>query len=512
MNFMENKVLFIGLDAAEPSLIEEWSAEGSLPNLKKIIEGGIYQRTSSKIKIISDPWINVFSGIGVGEHGFYNNLLWDPEKMRSERKTPAEVGAHPFWHRFEEDGPRAVVLDMPFAIQPENFNGVEVFGWAPHDALAPFYTSPTELKPEITSRFGEPPYFEEKYAPHTPSELVKVKKMLVRATASAAGLAKYLLESESWDLFMVIFGAPHRGGQKLWHQSCPGSEEDEETRIELTNALKEIYQECDRVVGEILARLEGETTILVYSPEGMGANTSRNDILPDMVSKIIAGESKSSVLNQRPKYLSSLRKMVPIEWRDAVKSRLPTRFQDCLTTFWRTGGIDWSQTPAFAIVAPDLAGLIRINLKGREAQGIVQPGEEFEFWVNRLSEGLFSFVDADSNRPIVAEVLERDQLNLTGARVEYLPDLFIIWDETPAANHREIRSEKYGAIAWLTPYKNPDGRSGNHKPEGFLLAAGPGFPNGFSLPEIRTEDIPVTILDLLGQKIPTYMTGRSLTR
>jgi predicted AlkP superfamily phosphohydrolase/phosphomutase len=507
---MKNRVMFIGLDAAEPELIEEWIADGSLPNLKKIKEFGFYCRAFSAAKIISDPWINVFSGMGVGEHGFYNNILWNPENMRSERKTPADVGAVPFWHYFKEDGPRAVVLDIPFQIMKEHFNGVEVYGWAPHDSQSPFYTSPPELKSEIRDLFGEPPYFEEKYAPHSLSELIKVKEQLVRGTASSASLAKYLLARESWDLFMIVFGATHRGGHKLWDQTCLGMDVKKAARDELSSALKEIYQESDRAVGEILASMDEGTTILIYSPEGMGPNTSRNDILPDMVSKILAGEPETGTPSLRPKYLSALRERVPIEWRDSVKNRLPTRIQDTLTTYWRTGGIKWSETPAFAVVAPDLVGSIRINLKGREAQGIVQPGDEFEKWIKRLSDGLFSFTDADTGRPVVAEVLRREQLALTGARVEYLPDLFVIWDETPAATHREIRSDEYGTIAWPVPYRNPDGRCGNHKPEGFLLVAGPGFSNGLPQRQVRNEDIPATILDLLGFEIPSRMTGRSL--
>ena len=37
---MFNKVLFIGLDSAEPSLIEKWLKNGDLPNLKKLFDRG----------------------------------------------------------------------------------------------------------------------------------------------------------------------------------------------------------------------------------------------------------------------------------------------------------------------------------------------------------------------------------------------------------------------------------------------------------------------------------------
>jgi predicted AlkP superfamily phosphohydrolase/phosphomutase len=507
---MQKKVLFIGMDAAEPRLIEKWINDGSLPNLKKLYGNGVYKRTVSTEKIISDPWITVYTGANIGEHGFYNDIIWVPETMNSERMHPIDVGAHPFWHKFDDKGPRTIVVDVPMSSQSVSFNGLELYGWANHDVLTPFYTSPPELKANILDRFGPPPFFREKYAPHSGSELIKMKDNLVQATDSAAKLAKYLIENEPWDLFMVVFGATHRGGHKLWDQSCIDSGEDEATKKVYSTALKEIYQVCDGAVGELISSVDENTTILVFSPHGMGPNTSRNDILPDMISKIITEKSNTGEVSQRPKSLSAVRQRIPLAWRDAIKNRLPTRIQDSLTKYWRTGGIDWAATPAFSVVASDLVGLIRINLKGREAQGIIQPGEEYEFWINKITEGLHTFVDADTGSPIVSKVLRKEQLDLEGKRVEYLPDLFVIWDNSPAANHREIKSLRYGSIPWPTPYKNPDGRCGNHLPEGFLLAVGQDFSNDFIVPEIKIQDIPATIHDLLGMEIPPNIIGKSL--
>ena len=42
-----------------------------------------------------------------------------------------------------------------------------------------------------------------------------------------------------------------------------------------------------------------------------------------------------------------------------------------MTAYWRMGKIDWSATKVFNLVA-DLQGYIRINLKGREVEGIVE--------------------------------------------------------------------------------------------------------------------------------------------
>ena len=72
-------------------------------------------------------------------------------------------------------------------------------------------------------------------------------------------------------------------------------------------------------------------------------------------------------------------------------------------------------------------------------------------------------------------------------------------------------SARFGTIRWPIPGKNPNGRSGNHTGEGFVLASGNGIPHGSSLdPEGHILDLPPTILALLGKERPSHMAGRVL--
>ena len=61
--------------------------------------------------------------------------------------------------------------------------------------------------------------------------------------------------------------------------------------------------------------------------------------------------------------------------------------QDRLSLFWRTGRADWSRTKAVSLTA-DVHGYARINLRGREARGIVEPGEEYDRVCTQIAEGL----------------------------------------------------------------------------------------------------------------------------
>ncbi len=146
-------------------------------------------------------------------------------------------------------------------------------------------------------------------------------------------------------------------------------------------------------------------------------------------------------------------------------------------TFWRMSGNDWSTSAALSLFA-DLHGYIRINRRGREAAGVVEPGAPFDALCGRIAEGLGSFVDADTGAPVVALVARAIRCCPGVGHGGGLPDLIVRWSDAPAAGHRAVRSAALGAVAWPTPGRNPEGRSGNHRPEGFLIAAGPGVARG----------------------------------
>ena len=170
---------------------------------------------------------------------------------------------------------------------------------------------------------------------------------------------------------------------------------------------------------------------------------------------------------------------------------------------------NWAATPALSLPA-DLQGYIRINLCRRETAGIVEPGNEYNRLCADIAEGLGTFVDADTGEPIVESVARTDQLFIQGLRRNNLPDLIVRWSSSPAANHRAIVSEPYGSIRWVTPWRNPDGRSGNHRPEGLLLAIGDHIQKGSQIEDAHIVDLAPTVCALLNIRKPAEMCGNVL--
>ncbi len=110
----------------------------------------------------------------------------------------------------------------------------------------------------------------------------------------------------------------------------------------------------------------------------------------------------------------------------------------------------------------------------------------------------------------MAEIGRAEAIFGAGPMRSQLPDLIVYWSPRPAAQHRRIVSPRHGAIDWPTPGRHPQGRSGNHRPDGFLLAAGGPVPPGGAIAQGHILDLAPTVYALLDRPVPPGMHGRPL--
>jgi predicted AlkP superfamily phosphohydrolase/phosphomutase len=72
--------------------------------------------------------------------------------------------------------------------------------------------------------------------------------------------------------------------------------------------------------------------------------------------------------------------------------------------FWDS--VDWSKTRAYSLGFGD----IYVNLKGREHQGVVEPGEAYEKLRDEISRGLLELVDPKNEERVVSRVFKREEI------------------------------------------------------------------------------------------------------
>jgi predicted AlkP superfamily phosphohydrolase/phosphomutase len=501
-----NQLLLIGLDAADPILIESWIEDGRLPNLAVLKKSGTYSRLNTSAKFLAgSPWPTFYTGRNPSQHGIYEEYQWCHDKLEFARPTSDWIPVSPFWRHLDGDVD-VIAYDVPMTQDCRNSKGIEISGWAGHDNWARPDAYPKGLLTKIAHKFGTWPMIPETFGHASIDNLLELSEHLFENTARSTKLALWLLK-HPWNFAIIVFGALHRASHRLWDRSSIEGNITEDKGALFDRALRRIYVACDDAIGQIVAA-NPEAMVMVFSLHGMMTNTSRVDFLEEMLARILTGKISSSF---HAGLFRRIGEALPNSWRRSVTTHLPHRFRNRLMTMWTTGGIDWENTAAFALRA-DLQGYVRINLKGREKQGIISPGRDYSDLCTQIAEGLMSFRDASTGQPLIEEVCHTDQLYDDGDKRDLLPDLIVRWKETPAIVNSVIESPRFGSIERKTPHRIPNGRSGNHRPEGFLIVRGNGIPAETQLQENPDIiDLAPTILHCLGAHTSLPLSGRLIS-
>jgi predicted AlkP superfamily phosphohydrolase/phosphomutase len=168
-------------------------------------------------------------------------------------------------------------------------------------------------------------------------------------------------------------------------------------------------------------------------------------------------------------------------------------------------GVDWSKTRAFAL---GLGG-IYLNIQGREAQGIVEKGEEAEGLKKELIEKLTGLKDEKDGEISINDVYDCNDI-YSGPYVSEAPDLVIGYN----SGYRASWDSVTGTVTEHVFEDNTKSWSGDHCIDPSLVP-GVFFCNrnlngSAAAADMSIMDVAPTALELFGIPIPAYMDGRSL--
>jgi predicted AlkP superfamily phosphohydrolase/phosphomutase len=164
-------------------------------------------------------------------------------------------------------------------------------------------------------------------------------------------------------------------------------------------------------------------------------------------------------------------------------------------------GIDWSRTKAFAW-GVDAGAMISINLKGRNPEGIVQPGYEYELLRQDIIDRLGRLPDPVTGERVGIQVFRKEEV-YHGKYLASAPDILFLRDKYVFFGTGKGDSE------WEIPTPF---RSGMHALQGVFMAYGPDIrKSGEKLPNLKIYDITPTVLHMFGLPIVKDMDGRVLT-
>jgi predicted AlkP superfamily phosphohydrolase/phosphomutase len=166
-------------------------------------------------------------------------------------------------------------------------------------------------------------------------------------------------------------------------------------------------------------------------------------------------------------------------------------------------GVDWSRTRAYCV---GLSGLY-LNLRGREAQGIVEPGAEAEALKRELITALSGLRDEERGEVAIRRVYATDKL-YRGPYLDAAPDLIVGYNE----GYRVSWEAAVGQAGGEVIEDNPKAWSGDHCVDPVLVPGVLFCNRPLEEPDPGIEDMAPTALDLFGVEPPSWMDGKALFR
>lgn len=501
---MSGPVIAIGLDAADLGRIERLEAAGSMPTMAAL------RARSARGRLCSMPtglsamiWPKWFEGGHAGS--WYFPKAWNPDRMCLEWVTATRGYPEPFWVDLDRQGARVCIVDVPQAPMQQLRHGLLVQGWQVHDLF--FRGShPKVLWQDLIDECGPPRLGPERYGPQSISSLLELRDEVLEATRQARLLTRRLRADGPFDLTVIVLGGLHRAGHYLWDLSQVDlSAASEEIRRILQNALDDIYIEVDRVIGDILDAAPDAATVILFSLHGMDRNGGWAESFASFSGNL--AEPQGKVTN--PSALQRIKRVVPPELAQRATAHLPDRLSNRLLEFTSSRSYDWKRTPWFTLPS-DLFGFLRLNIAGRERDGIVAPGHQSAALEAELIDGFMQIEDF-KGRKIVASVERTDDSIPEGDQLRrYLPDLLLLWDRFSANDTAGLRLHGRDLVRWEPGRHYASGRSGNHVPEGWFSAMGPGIKAGFDGTLHEVNQLVPSIYKLLNLNPPAQFVGSAI--
>ncbi len=528
-NKQSNRIVAIGLDSADFYLIQEWVNEGHLPTIASLMARGSWGKLNSTADIGSGTvWPTFFTGASPLKHGGLGRRRIKSGSYRVIYEPSADqIKREPFWLQLSRASRTIAVLDVPITYPIKELNGIQLVAWGAHFPNWHPDSWPPELIKEVTSRFGlYPAPDDDEFIPKGFHQLRDFYEALISGIKKKGLLSRYFLDQEDWDFFLTVFAEPHCVGHNYWHlidENHPAYDSSIANR--LGDSIFNVYSLIDSEIAKLIYAA-GDVTFFIVSPEGMGPNYTGSHLLPEILRRLGMGSKQTSSDNVLTKgfnnQASALRRLMPsVLWGPHairnLKSKLPANVVKAIElgkrlvpkqtwhawkSYLMSAGNDWRWSQAFCFPS-DFNGAIRINLKGRESEGLVEPGEEYEYLCEKPMNEFSQLINIDTGTKAASEILRVARIH-NGEFLQELPDIVVKW--AGDAPIRGLYSPRIGTVTG----ENHHERTGAHRPYGFLIAAGKHIARGRTIEGASIMDIAPTILYLMGQPLPLDMDGKVL--
>ena len=479
------RVTCITLDAAEQSLLREWASQGLLPHFGRILKASVCSETRNPEIIYSGTlWPSFNTGLWPGRHDNYFYLQPNFGSYGLRRFNPEHLSVDSTWNAIEQAGHRIALIDVPKAQLARTSRTLQVSFWGEHEVRHALNCWPSSFEQQVLQVAGKDPVGVCDLVRQNPQELRRLKDGLIERAGKRADLALAVLERGPWDLFVANFSEAHCAGHQLWATRDPKHPLHQASFRTLVgeDPLLEVYQAIDRSLGRIVDALSDDAFLLVLATHGMGPRYDASAVLDSVLCRLDGVDVSTTF-----KPMETMRKMwmqLPGVIRRPFR-RVADMFYDAPRQQER------AKRRFYTIPTTDNCAGIRVNLRGREPRGRVDPGVPYHRLCDWLEGELLSLVNVATGAPVVKRVLRGDVLFSGPFRNEF-PDLVVEWNQE--APIPAVCSHRIGELRVQSP--NP--RTGDHRPKGLVLARSTDLVPRMLEGEMAIVDIAPTLAARLG--------------
>jgi predicted AlkP superfamily phosphohydrolase/phosphomutase len=492
--------VLIGWDGATFDLLTPWVEQGLLPNLARMLANGSARRLRSIIPPISPAaWASIMTGMNPGKHGILDFQEFNPSDYVSQQPNiinSTHFAGSTILDILGERGLRVCSLQIPMTYPVWPVNGLLLAGIP---------------NPDDSIGYAYPP--ERNFGPLRPSKMrrqMSYHEVLENCTFHIRKLTDIFLEvlPENYDLYCLYYRECddfHHLYWRLLDEKCAGF--DARDRAEMGNPILTIYKLLDAELGRLMAGLPDANFFLISDHGGTAIGRRRlflNAWLAEKGYLRLNRTLRGSLQRATHQALRLLKPLIPKQVRKKIQNDKPQLARVLARVKNSTDAIAWEGTRAFALHLNFPTMGVQLNVRGREQNGVVEPGSQYEEVRQEVMAQLKTIADPLSGRPVVKEIYRREDL-FSGPYLDRVPDILMLLDTNVLA-----RTELSSAIWGETTESDLRELSGDHDLYGIFAASGPAVCSKGFLEEAHLLDVAPTVLASLGESIPENMDGHVL--
>jgi predicted AlkP superfamily phosphohydrolase/phosphomutase len=488
---LASRMLLIALDALDVSLFRLAMAEGRIPNLTSFVGGGVEAEVhSAGEELEGSVWPSFASGLSAGSHGRHWNIQWFAEDNGFVLADDPRLAFEPFWKAALEAGKRVTVMDLPYAPTIGHPLEQTYNGWGVQDEMAE-HAYPPSFRRQILKQHGRSLTRKDTLLVRTPEDRARLARRSKASSRQRTRLLQGLVEKRDWDLLIFGYGEMHRAGHHLAAPMDFGQGATNDT------AMMNLLQPIDEAWPRIVAAAGEDCHIGIFALHGMHPRVSYGHLTMPILARLWGRPAPAPPPRDA---LRRIRDLLPQSVHEEIWLRLPANYRSSrIARAWRHR-MDLQRDPAFMLEA-DCAVAYRLNVAGRERDGVVPPGEERtaaeEIWAElrryRTPEGLPAF-----------DALKMTSDRFHGPRLHRLPDFTVTYAPEVRQVTALVRDDGF-----TIENTAPVSRNGVHTDRGFLYFRPAGAAT-LRRDQLQTEDFAPTVLDLAGVTPPAGLEGESV--